>query len=905
MKNQDYDVIIVGARVAGGTLALHLAKRGHKVLLLEKGQRGQDTLSTHFVWPRGASYLNRLGVLNKVLERAASERFMNIVMDGIPLRGEVPVELQAARFERLHEAPAQGVQSMYFSARRKYIDPLLVNEAIAAGAELEESFTVDELLMDGEQVTGVRGTNSAGQRVEIRARVVVGADGRNSTVARQLKLQKIDPREACTFACYTYVTGADLGTEARIEKYGRLALATTATSDGAHMVLVYGPKSYYEAFRAKKEVNFHKTLALVNPDIAERVRAGHREEPLYSTVDQGAYLRQASGPGFALIGDAVSFKDQCTAAGMTHAFRDAELLGGLLSNALEGQQSMPVALKEYEQRRYVDSARYYEFVCQQAEMNPIRADERQIFEALQLSQDHTNRFLAMFGDTLPVRDFFSEQSVKSIMRPLLKKPFKQENKGGGVHRNPYLVQGENYDTGEAMALARNCADFQAIPGPDLMARTQGYYEWYARRLERETFQYSRTLRTFPGSRTELVDEAGRVINGINFASQDYLALGGHAALREAAVAAIHEFGPHSAGSPMIIGNTTLSQQLEKELGEMLEVEHVLLYATGWAAGYGSIASLVRPQDHIVMDRLSHSCLQQGAMAATKNILRHPHLDAESIRAYLSDIRSRDVRNGILVLTEGIFSMDADAPDLVRIQEICREFQATLLVDVAHDFGSSGPHGSGQLGIQGLLGKVDLVMGSFSKSFASNGGFLATSSASVKHYAKMYGSSHMFSNALSPVQAAVALAAARIMRTAEGDRLRADLLRVVNVFRDELTGYGLECLGEPGAIVPVMIGDEKVARVCHRLMQRRNIAAMILEYPVVAVGAARFRLQVMASHTEEEARIAARNIAEVIAEARETVARFEGEVVNEGGLRRGSSSLRLPDVAVVARVGVVD
>lgn len=212
-------------------------------------------------------------------------------------------------------------------------------------------------------------------------------------------------------------------------------------------------------------------------------------------------------------------------------------------------------------------------------------------------------------------------------------------------------------------------------------------------------------------------------------------------------------------------------------------------------------------------------------------------------------------------------MDADAPRLEELQGICHEHQATLLVDVAHDLGASGPGGSGQIGLQGMLGKIDLVMGSFSKSFACNGGFLASRSPAVKHYAKMFGSSHMFSNALSPVQSAIALTAARIIRSDEGNERRERLLGVVNTLRREFSARGHACLGQPSAIVPVLIGDERTARICHRLLQERNVAAMILEYPVVAIGASRFRLQVMSTHTADEAIEASRVISEVIAEAK--------------------------------------
>ena len=146
----------------------------------------------------------------------------------------------------------------------------------------------------------------------------------------------------------------------------------------------------------------------------------------------------------------------------------------------------------------------------------------------------------------------------------------------------------------------------------------------------------------------------------------------------------------------------------------------------------------------------------------------------------------------MVITEGLFSVDSESPDLSAFQAACSEFGATLLVDVAHDLGALGPGGGGVLAAQGLLGKVDLVMGSFAKTFASNGGFLASRSPAVKQFAKYYGNPHMFSNALSPVQAAVVSQAIRIVRAPEGDELRTRLFACANALRDGFAAQGITC-----------------------------------------------------------------------------------------------------------------
>lgn len=414
-------------------------------------------------------------------------------------------------------------------------------------------------------------------------------------------------------------------------------------------------------------------------------------------------------------------------------------------------------------------------------------------------------------------------------------------------------------------------------GPDLLARVEPFFEWQERRRQTGTWPYSRALDGAPTAAGGFRSESGARYRGLNFASQDYLSLSTHPAVVEAAHRAIAEHGLHSAGSAMLGGNTVPSLALEEALGEHLHAPHVALFSTGWGAGFGAIAGLVRPADHVVMDELAHACLQQGAMAATRHVSRFRHLDTERLRDRLREIRAGDARNGILVVSEGLFSMDSDVPALAEIQAACREWGATLLVDVAHDLGQLGPRGTGTIGAQGLLGTVDLVVGAFSKTLGTNGGFLATGSEAVRQFVKMFGGPHIFSNALSPVQAAVAGAALKVVRSAEGDALRGRLRGNVDALRGALEAEGLRCYGEPSAVVPVAVGDNAVARVAGKLLLERGVAANLVEYPAVPRSSARFRMQVMAGHSIAQARAAATVVAEAVADARDMLRAPEPEI----------------------------
>jgi 7-keto-8-aminopelargonate synthetase-like enzyme len=178
----------------------------------------------------------------------------------------------------------------------------------------------------------------------------------------------------------------------------------------------------------------------------------------------------------------------------------------------------------------------------------------------------------------------------------------------------------------------------------------------------------------------------------------------------------------------------------------------------------------------------------------------------------------------------------------------------------------GPEGTGQIGIQQMLGKIDLVMGAFSKSFASNGGFVAANSESVTRYIGAYASSWAFSTALSPIETSVAREALRIIRSGEGDNLRGALRRNAQAVRETLVERDLRCYGEPSSLVPVAVGSERTARIASGLLDRRGLAVNLVEFPAVPLGGARFRMQTMSTHSVAQAQQAGTTMADVLAEA---------------------------------------
>jgi len=268
----------------------------------------------------------------------------------------------------------------------------------------------------------------------------------------------------------------------------------------------------------------------------------------------------------------------------------------------------------------------------------------------------------------------------------------------------------------ADALTGSMRDFRVPGGADLLGRTEGFFRWQDIRRQNGLWPFSRATEDGPKTVCAAQDDSGNKMRGVNFASQDYLSLSSHPAIKATAIETIERCGVHSAGSPALVGNTSHSVALEREIAQFVEMDHVVLYPTGWAAGFGVVKGLVRSADHVVMDMLAHSCLQEGAHAATNNVHLFRHLDNEYCRNILAKIRAKDAQNGILVVTEGLFSMDSDTPDLGALQALCHEYNATLVVDVAHDLGCLGKDGRGHIGMQDMLGKIDVVMGSFFQDF---------------------------------------------------------------------------------------------------------------------------------------------------------------------------------------------
>lgn len=404
---------------------------------------------------------------------------------------------------------------------------------------------------------------------------------------------------------------------------------------------------------------------------------------------------------------------------------------------------------------------------------------------------------------------------------------------------------------EAAWMNGNVGDFTSSTHMHMTKRFVGLKNWLDARLDMGCDPYSKSTHSQIAPWLEARTRDGVQYEGVNFASQDYLSLSRHAAVHTAAKEAIDAFGVHSAGSAALMGNTRAAMELEVQIADLLRMKDCTIFPTGWAAGYGTVKALARKGDHIVIDFLAHACLQEAARDSGANVHVFRHLSVTSLESRLRAIRKADTACGILVVTETLFSMDSDVSDIAAMQALATQYGATLMVDVAHDFGAIGADGSGFLGIQGMLGKVDVVMGSFSKTFAANGGFVCSHEPSLKLGLRYTCGPLTFTNAMSPVMASVVSASIRLIRSHEGAIRRESMMKNSRRLRGGLAARGFEVMGEPSAIVPMIIGDNGIARLMTKHVMRLGAIVNLVEYPAVSKSTCRWRLQVMAEHTPQQ------------------------------------------------------
>ena len=390
-----YDAIVVGARCAGSPTAMLLARKGYKVLLVDKARFPSDTLSTHLLHPTGVEALKRWSLFDAV------------IATGVP-----PIETYSFNFGPFTITGSPGTKEAPFAyaPRRIVLDKLLLDAAAEAGAEVREGFGVQDLLVEDGLVVGIVGRDG---KVTERAHVVIGADGRNSFVARKVKAEQYDEKPPLLAGYYTYYSGLDIGAQFQTYVRPHRAWATWPTHDGLTLVIGGWPYAEFEANKHDIEGNMLKQFELA-PEWAEKV-AGAKREAKWAGTAVPNYFRTPYGDGWALVGDAGYNRDFITAQGMQDAFRDAELLTTALDASFTGSQNFNEAMEDYRRVRDAHVKGIYEFTAMLATLEPPPPEMQQVLYAVSQSQEAMDQFARVAAGGLAPEQFFAPTNIGRIM----------------------------------------------------------------------------------------------------------------------------------------------------------------------------------------------------------------------------------------------------------------------------------------------------------------------------------------------------------------------------------------------------------------------------------------------------------------------------------------------------------
>lgn len=397
MAAHEYDVIVVGARCAGSPTAMLLARKGYDVLVVDRATFPSDTLSTHILHPPGAAAMKRWGALDR------------LIATGCP-----PINRYAFDFGPFTISGAPGTDDSPFSycPRRIVLDKLLVDAASEAGAEVREEFTVKDIVIEEDRVIGIRGHSKGGETITERAKVVVGADGRYSSVAKAVNAEQYNEKPQILCGYYTY--WSDLPVDSAFEVYVRpgRGWATAPTHDGLTLVVGGWPYAEFDANKDDVEGNYMRMFDLA-PEFAERMRGAKREARFAGTAVEN-FFRKPFGAGWALVGDAGYNKDFITAQGISDAFRDAELCSTALDESLSGARAFDEAMGEYQSTRDEHVLPIFEFTCQLATLEPPPPEMQQLFGAMLGNQEAMDGFARVNSGVTSPAEFFSEENVGRI-----------------------------------------------------------------------------------------------------------------------------------------------------------------------------------------------------------------------------------------------------------------------------------------------------------------------------------------------------------------------------------------------------------------------------------------------------------------------------------------------------------
>jgi 8-amino-7-oxononanoate synthase len=382
------------------------------------------------------------------------------------------------------------------------------------------------------------------------------------------------------------------------------------------------------------------------------------------------------------------------------------------------------------------------------------------------------------------------------------------------------------------------------------------YDEILRELRQKSlFRELKTIEEISGSTVRVAD---RFL--VNFASNDYLGLSQHPSVKAAAIAAIERFGAGAGASRLVTGTGAAHTKFEEQIAAFKGAESALLFSTGYAAALGTIPSLVGPGDVVILDKLAHACLIDGAKLSGASLRVFPHNNIAKLKHHLLWARQAYPQGKTLIVTESAFSMDGDFAPLGEIAALKAECRALLLVDEAHATGVIGPKGAGLIAALGLTPQIEIQMGTLSKALGASGGFICGSKTLIQLLVNR-ARSFIYSTALPPSSAAAASAALEIVQNEEGDALRSLLRGNVRLLIESLVPDRGQVAELVSPIFSLLIGSEPEAVRVAETLSSQGFLAPAIRYPTVARGAARLRITLSASHTLQQIQLLSKAIIE--------------------------------------------
>jgi 2-polyprenyl-6-methoxyphenol hydroxylase-like FAD-dependent oxidoreductase len=394
-----FDAIVVGARCAGSPTAMLLARHGYRVLLVDRATFPSDTISTHYIWQQGTACLKRWGLLDRVLATNCP-----------PFR---MLGLDLGAFQLIGDTPEVDGATEICVPRRTVLDKILLDAASDAGVEAREGFTVTRLMSADGHVTGIRGHGGDGAEVEEQARVVIGADGRNSPVAAAVGAAEYNVRPALTCGYYAYWSGVSPHIAA-IHPQPRRVVITFPTNNGLTVTYVAFPCCEFEEVRSDPERHLEGALRSV-ANLEEPFRGATRVERVKGTGDLRNFFRTAYGNGWALVGDAGYHKDPIIAQGISDAFRSAEWLVEAVHAGFSGKRPLKEALADYQRVRDEELAPMYELSCSLATLEPPSPEMLALYEALRTNSVERNRFFGTLGGAVSPSEYYAADNLQRII----------------------------------------------------------------------------------------------------------------------------------------------------------------------------------------------------------------------------------------------------------------------------------------------------------------------------------------------------------------------------------------------------------------------------------------------------------------------------------------------------------